>query len=264
MLLHASASDDPDGTVVGYAWDFGDGSTSTAPTPTTQHEYQAEGTYTATLTVTDDSGATDVASRQVVAEAEPPPPVGPEWRTGASLGSNTKETRSSSSRRPCRPATGCCSSSRPPGPQTLTTPAGWTLLGTVSDGTEMRSWVLTRVAVAGTGGSQPSRMALDATSKVSLALARVQRRGCASCGARRAGRKARPRPARTPHPQRRSAGDRGPCSVYYVDKGATAHGWTLSPYAGAESAPRLAPATGFLTAVLGEQGGRRRPAPRPH
>jgi len=56
-------SSDSDGTIVAWAWEFGDGQTSTERNP--QHEYAAGGTYTVTLTVTDDDGATDDVSREV-------------------------------------------------------------------------------------------------------------------------------------------------------------------------------------------------------
>jgi PKD repeat protein len=58
----ASGSYDPDGTIVSYVWDFGDGTTSTEVT--TDHGYIETGTYTVTLTVTDDDGA----SSSVIAE----------------------------------------------------------------------------------------------------------------------------------------------------------------------------------------------------
>jgi OOP family OmpA-OmpF porin len=64
---------DPDGTIKGYRWDFGDGASSTDQHPT--HVYRAAGTYTATLTVTDDDGATGSTSGQImvaVAKAEQP------------------------------------------------------------------------------------------------------------------------------------------------------------------------------------------------
>ena len=54
VAFDGSASSDPDGTVVSYSWDFGDGSTGSGATPT--HTYAADGNYTVTLTVTDDAG----------------------------------------------------------------------------------------------------------------------------------------------------------------------------------------------------------------
>jgi len=53
VTFDASGSYDPDGTIVGYAWDFGDGTTSTDVTTT--HYYAQEGLYVVTLTVWDDS-----------------------------------------------------------------------------------------------------------------------------------------------------------------------------------------------------------------
>ena len=48
------SSNDPDGSVVAWFWDFGDGSTSTERNPT--HSYDSPGTYTVVLTVTDNDG----------------------------------------------------------------------------------------------------------------------------------------------------------------------------------------------------------------
>ncbi len=56
VSFNGSGSTDSDGTIVSYAWNFGDDSTGTGATVT--HIYSAAGTYTATLTVTDNSGAT--------------------------------------------------------------------------------------------------------------------------------------------------------------------------------------------------------------
>jgi PKD repeat protein len=61
VTFDASASADPDGTVVEYRWDFGDGTTTTT-SPTVSYTYSSGGSYTATLTVVDDGGATDTAN----------------------------------------------------------------------------------------------------------------------------------------------------------------------------------------------------------
>jgi len=52
---------DPDGSIVSWRWEFGDGTISTDQNPT--HKYEALGTYTISLVVTDNDGATDTASK---------------------------------------------------------------------------------------------------------------------------------------------------------------------------------------------------------
>lgn len=54
---------DPDGSIVRYEWDFGDGNTATGQTVT--HTYASDGDYTVTLTVTDDDGQTDDTQKTV-------------------------------------------------------------------------------------------------------------------------------------------------------------------------------------------------------
>ena len=61
--LNGSTSSDPDGSVAGYAWTFGDGTTGTGASTT--HAYTAAGTYTVELTVTDNKGLTNAVSKQV-------------------------------------------------------------------------------------------------------------------------------------------------------------------------------------------------------
>ena len=57
ILFDASASMDSDGTIVSYAWDFGDGQTGAGVSVT--HAYANNGTFTVRLAVADDLGAVD-------------------------------------------------------------------------------------------------------------------------------------------------------------------------------------------------------------
>jgi len=62
------ASSDPDGDVVRWQWDFGDGSTSDQAEPL--HVYPGPGTYEVTLVVTDEDGATDASTAHVEVELD--------------------------------------------------------------------------------------------------------------------------------------------------------------------------------------------------
>jgi len=67
-------SDDRDGQVTGWSWNFGDGTAPvTEQNPT--HTFPSAGSYTVTLTATDDRGASNTATATVKVEAPPPPPA---------------------------------------------------------------------------------------------------------------------------------------------------------------------------------------------
>jgi PKD repeat protein len=70
LTFNGSGSYDPDGSIVSYDWDFGDGNTSSEESPT--HTYAQNGTYTVTLNVTDDDGTTDInTTTATIADTEP-------------------------------------------------------------------------------------------------------------------------------------------------------------------------------------------------
>ncbi|MCJ8270433.1 MAG: PKD domain-containing protein, partial [Psychrosphaera sp.] len=72
-LSVAGNATDADGTVVSYAWDFGDGNSASGQNAS--HSYANSGDYTVTLTATDDEGLTDTLSQTVTVTAPPVAPV---------------------------------------------------------------------------------------------------------------------------------------------------------------------------------------------
>jgi PKD repeat protein len=74
---------DTDGTIVSYAWDFGDGGVSALQNPT--HVYAAGGIYTVTVVVTDNDGATDSDSTSVEVFVAVPGNLPPEINSVAAV-----------------------------------------------------------------------------------------------------------------------------------------------------------------------------------
>lgn len=70
--FRADARDD-DGSVIRYAWEFGDGTRAETTSASTTHRYASEGVYRANLTVYDDQGAPSPAATLLVAIANAPP-----------------------------------------------------------------------------------------------------------------------------------------------------------------------------------------------
>jgi PKD repeat protein len=75
VAFDGRGSSDTDGSIVSYAWTFGDSVSGTGPTTT--HTYQTAGTYSAGLTVTDNQGATDSTTLSITVDAGPTAPVAP-------------------------------------------------------------------------------------------------------------------------------------------------------------------------------------------
>jgi PKD repeat protein len=68
VAVNGEGSTDPDGTIAGWAWNFGDGGTATGATAT--HSYATAGTYAVALTVTDNQGLSTASTQQVVVPAQ--------------------------------------------------------------------------------------------------------------------------------------------------------------------------------------------------
>ena len=75
ITFDASASRDPDGNIVAYRWDFGNGATATGKIA--RYAYQQPGMYAVTLTVTDDSGRSNAVSSTTVEVTIDPRPNAP-------------------------------------------------------------------------------------------------------------------------------------------------------------------------------------------
>ncbi|UCD92252.1 MAG: PKD domain-containing protein, partial [Methanobacteriota archaeon] len=74
VILNGSGSSDPDGVIVDWMWDFGDGS-PTAHGEIVNHTYTSAGRYTVTLLVTDNDNLTDSDTALITVLPELVPPV---------------------------------------------------------------------------------------------------------------------------------------------------------------------------------------------
>jgi PKD repeat protein len=72
ITFNGSRRSDPDGDIISWHWDFGDGSENTGEVTT--HIYSSNGTYNATLTVTDNDGAKDEDTFYVIISTGNHPP----------------------------------------------------------------------------------------------------------------------------------------------------------------------------------------------
>ncbi len=161
----ASASTDPDGSVVSYAWDFGDGGTATGATA--HHDFAAGGDQSVTLTVTDNESATGSVTKTV-------PVTAPAVSNIEFIGAATVGTLLVSSASVTVPAAvqegdtlvlyGTFANATPG----LVPPSGWTEAGTAT-ASGMMSTVWTTTAAADTAGSIVT-VGMTTASKAGLTL----------------------------------------------------------------------------------------------
>ena len=70
LLFNAASSSDPDGEIVSYNWDFGDGNSTTTDQATTTHSFATSSEFQVTLNVIDDKGATSTATSTIVVKSK--------------------------------------------------------------------------------------------------------------------------------------------------------------------------------------------------
>lgn len=142
------ASDDPDGNVTSWAWNFGDGTTGTGSTAS--RTYASPGQRTVTLQVTDNDGATGSTTRQVN-----PADVAITFVGAANANANTTTHRVVVPAGVQAGDTLVLHMSANTAAVTMGDPAGWTVLDSVTaGGVQGRSWTRTATATgAGSAGS---------------------------------------------------------------------------------------------------------------
>ncbi len=162
----ASTSFDPDGSVVSYAWDFGDGQTATGQV--VSHTFSSAATYPVQLTVTDNSSATSSTTLQVTVSNNAPA-IG--FRVGAAAsvsGANARITVPAGVQAGDVMVLFATSNSAN---AVTADPAGWTFVGERQDGTpDLRTRLYDKVATAADAGSVVT-VTYAASNKVDLQLA---------------------------------------------------------------------------------------------
>jgi alpha-tubulin suppressor-like RCC1 family protein len=231
-----------DGTITSYAWDFGDGGTASGAV--VDHPFTA-GDHEVTLTVTDDGGLVDHTTRTVTVTDTPPPPP-PSVVLDAVKAYDANVTKPTVT---VRSAVGeqvvvFMSTNRA---ASAATPSGWTLRGTVADGTDVRSWVFTRQATAATTTFTAT---LDAISKTNLTALSYSGAGVpAATGNFETGTSSSHTSPAT------SVSTAGSTVVsYWADKPSATHGWTL-PAPVTQRSTSATTGSGLLTSTVGDSSG---------
>jgi PKD repeat protein len=147
----SSSSVDPDGSIVSYAWTFGDGATSSDASP--QHSYATGGTYDVSLTVVDDRGASNTKTTGVTV-VDPDVTATVAFRAAASVNSNSTTSTVTVPGAVRAGDVMVLFTTSASETAVLSAPAGWTLLNQRTDATatvQTAAW--TRTATAADAGS---------------------------------------------------------------------------------------------------------------
>jgi PKD repeat protein len=158
-----TGSSSPDGHIVSYAWDFGDGTFGTGATPS--HAYSAPGPVTVTLTVTDDASATAITTVGVSPTAPAVSHIA--FRASAGVLQNQVNTNLSVPNT-VQPGDVMLLFASTNNAVSQTAPTGWTMLGTQTSQTLMTT-IWEKVAVTGDAGSKVT-VVLDSANKTDLHL----------------------------------------------------------------------------------------------
>jgi PKD repeat protein len=237
-----STSTDPDSSITDVEWDFGDTAIGSG-SPVT-HDFVSPGTYEVSLTVTDSTDLSTTTTQSITVSDVPPPPS-PVHRASAGANSTTSNASITvpasvvDGDRLVLVVTAAAAT-------TATTPAGWTLLGTQSDGTpDMRSWVFTRTAAPNTAGSVVTST-LGTSTKVSRVLLAYDDGGLPTAVSAVAG------PSTIPHATPPTSPAAGSIVLsYWSDKTDANTGWTLP--AGVQSrASSVGSGTARITAAAAD------------
>lgn len=242
-----SESRDPDGSIVSYAWDFGDGTSGSGETPS--HAYATANNYSVTLTVTDDSGGTASVTTEVTATA----PATPIQHVGTTSNNVSARTNTVPVPATVRAGDGLLLFETDNGSSVIATgPAGWTLVDSVTTGTATtRLWQ--RTAPAGSAGSQ---VTVTFSTSVKSAVHLVAYSGTSSAGPVAHLAKL-VEPAGTTSlthttPTVTVSGGGSWVVSYWADKSSTTTSWTLPGSVSGRGAASIGTGTAHISAAVGD------------
>lgn len=245
----AGGSGDPDGSVTGYAWAFGDGQTSTAG-PTTSHTYAAGGAVSVTLTVTDNGGATGTTTGTAQPSQGGPgiTPVAASSTNGNRI-SHTTTVPATVQPGDLLLAFFTANTTTP----SYAGPAGWTQVEAANAGTKATGRLYSRVATAGDAGTPVTVTSSDYAKSV---LTVVAYRGANATTPVSDSAIATQTSSGSAHvtPSVVSPDGAHWLVSYWADKGADTTSWTLPPGV-VERSSAAGAGSGHISGVLGDSGG---------